>query len=332
MKALWLNPVATGSTSLDISINPHDVDWIAHSRLLEKLGFTVYLHEPFLLKSRHSSYSPKIYTKDLDSFSADLVILSVSPFIGDYAGWKYHEEIKRGTSRSKNLDIACDFLDRHQGELQLFIDDPRPAFQQVFLKPPKAHHRIFDHIKKAKLIVADKNFLDPSLRERAVESDYWKLVDVGPIKPFDRQENFFCVYPGLKTQRKARVEQIRSWFNGRSDCFSLGEIRIPGIDSLSNFEKVSLDRVLGYVSKSTTTVVTGEPEHTWLTPRAIQSLCQGTICSIHPEFPGRHWFPDNILKDQTFAKADDFDRSLLTEEIYNRQVDFARSLEKLFTK
>ena len=328
MKALWLNPVATGSTSLDVCLNPHDVDWIAQSRLLEKQGFTVYLHEPFLLKAKQSSYSPKVLTSELSNFEADLVILSVSPFILDYAGWKYYEEIQKGTSRSKNLDLVCDFLDRHQGETWLFIDDPRPAFQTVFLKPPKRDHRILQHIRKSKLVVADSNFLDPSLRDRAIVSEYWKLVDVGQTRSFSATEDFFCIYPGLKSQRKPRVNQIQKWFNGLEGCFSIGEISIPGIPSLSNFEKVPLNTVLNHISRSTTTVVTGEPEHTWLTPRAIQSLCQGTICSIHPDFPGRHHFPEEILRDQTFETAADFDRSLLTEKIYNRQVEFAQSLKQ----
>lgn len=329
MKALWLNPVATGSTSLDISINPHDVDWLAHSKTLIKNGFSVYLHEPFLIPSRHSSYSPKIFTKDLKDFAADLVILSVSPFIGDYAGWKYHEEIKRGTSRARNLDLACDFLDKHKGELHLFIDDPRPAFQQVFLKSPKMPHRIFEHINRASLVVADRNFLHPSLRDRVIESDYWKHVKVGDPQPFSTTQDFFCVYPGLKTQRKPRVKQIKEWFGSKDGCYSMGEINIPGIPSLSDFQKVPLSSVLSHISRSTTTIITGEPEHTWLTPRAIQSFCQGTICSIHPDFPGRHWIPDEILRDQTFETAEDFDYSLLTEEIYKRQLDFVESLSHL---
>jgi len=326
MKAIWLNPVATGSTSLDVRINPHDVDWLGHNKILESQGYEVYLHEPFVLKKKWSSYQPKLFTSDLPNFKADLVLLSVSPFIGDYGGWKYHEEIKKGTSRSKNLDDVCDFLDSHDGDIHIFIDDPRPAFQAVFLKEPKKHHRIFDHINRAKLVVADPMFLKEELRDRAIVSDYWRFVSVGEPKSFRKETDFFCVYPGLKTQRRPRVKQIEAWMGNTPGCYTVGEIKVGNIQSLSNFTKVSLEEVLDLTCRSTTAVITGEPEHTWLTPRVIQSLCQGTICSIHPDFPGRHHFPDDILQDQTFAAAEQFDYRLLTEEIYQRQLDFVRDL------
>lgn len=325
-KAIWLNPVATGSCSLDVSINPHDVDWLGHSEVLRRQGYEVFLHEPFKLKKKWSSYEPKLFTEDLPGFKADLILLSVSPFIGDYAGWKYHEEIKKGTSRSKNLDDVCDFLDAHDGDLHVFIDDPRPAFQSVFLKEPKMPHRIFDHIRKAKLVVADPMFLKEELRDRAITSDYWRFVELTPSRTLATALDYHCVYPGLKTQRRPRVKQVEAWMGNTPGCYTIGEIKVGNIPSLSNFQKVSLAEVLEVTRRSKTAVITGEPEHTWLTPRVIQSLCQGTICSIHPDFPGRHHFPDDILRDQTFETAADFDESLLTEEIYQRQLDFVHQL------
>ena len=337
-KAIWINPVSTGSTSLDISINPHDVDWLAHSEILRRSGYEVFLHEPFKLERKQSSYVPKLFTKDLKDFRADLVLLSVSKFAVDYSGWKYHIEKQNEekqneenvTSRWKNLDLVCDFLDSHKGDLHVFIDDPRPSFQSVFFHNPKIPHRILDHICKASIIVADSTFLREELRSRAIISDYWKFVKVGPPRPFVTENKYFCVYPGLKTQRPLRIKQVKEWMENVSGCYTVGEIKVEGVPSLSNFRKVSLSEVLDLTSISKTSLVTGEPQHTWLTPRVIQSLCQGTICSIHPDFPGRHHFPESILRDQTFETAKDFDDSLLTEKVYQRQLDFVLSLSNMF--
>jgi hypothetical protein len=187
-------------------------------------------------------------------------------------------------------------------------------------------HRIFDYIRKAKLVVADPMFLREELRDRAVTSDYWRFVELTPSRTLSTAIDYHCVYPGLKTQRRPRIKQIEAWMSDTLGCYTVGEIKVGDIPSLSDFQKVSLAEVLDITARSKTAVITGEPEHTWLTPRVIQSLCQGTICSIHPDFPGRHHFPDDILRDQTFATAADFDDSLLTEEIYQRQLDFVRQL------
>jgi hypothetical protein len=328
MKALWLNPVATGSTSLDSTVNPHDVEQIAHAHILSKQGFSNYLHEPFIHSVKHSSFRPRILSHELRDFSADIAILSISPFINDYCKFRYWEERERGTARSKTLDAVCNFLDKHEGNVFIFMNDPRLDFQKIFLGERKKLHPLHPHIDRAKLIVADTLFLHESLKPRAILSEYWKHVSVGPILDFDNRQDFFCVYPGLKSQKKPRVQQVKDWFGAYPNCYTVGEIAVEGVPSLSNYSKVPLSTVLDLTARSTTSLITGEPKHTWLTPRVIQSLCQGTICSIHPDFPGKHWFPEEILRDQVFSKADDFDRSLLTEKIYNRQVEFALSLKQ----
>jgi len=324
--ALWLNPVATGSTSLDANINPHDVEQIAHAEILKSRGYRNILHEPFVLKARHSSWEDRIFTADLERTHADIVVMSISPFLNDYLGFKYWEELKKGTSRQRTLDAVTRFLDRHEGEVYGFFNDPRPMFQKILTGKRKKDHPIYRHIDRMKLIVADPAFLCNEVRDRAHISKYWKYVRTGDLASFCEETDYFCVYPGLKSQLKPRINQVREWFGDTPGCYTAGEIKIDGIPSATDFQKVSLSTVLDLTQRSKTALITGEPHHTWLTPRVIQSLCQGTICSIHPDFPGRHHFPDDILQDQTFETAEQFDHRLLTAEIYQRQLNFVRDL------
>jgi hypothetical protein len=183
-------------------------------------------------------------------------------------------------------------------------------------------------LDRAKFLVADPNFLSEELRPRAVKCDYWKAVDVGGLKEFTPDKDFFCVYPGEKLQSAYRKKMVTQWLGDHPDCFSIGRIDLPNIVSLSNYEKVPLKTVLDYTSRSTTSLICGEALHTWLTPRAIQSLCQGTVCSIHSDFAGKHHFPEEILRDQVISSAHDFDRLLNCKDVYNRQVEFVRSLRE----
>lgn len=321
-KAVWINPLTTGSTSLDIAVNPHDVDHLAVSALMERDGYEVWLQDPYRVKRMVSSYPRRLTPDQLQGFQADLAVMFIGPFCLDYLGHRYAKEA--GTSRADRLDLITDWLDRHEGRLQFFIDDPRPLFQEVLLTH-RGEHRLYDHIDRAELLVADPEFLHPDLRHRAVVTDYWKHVRFDPL-PFDPTEDYFCVYPGMPTNDKRRRKQISSWFGDTEGCHTVGGIAVPGVPSLSDHKKVPLSEVLDLTRRSTTALVTGNPEHTWLTPRVLQSLCRGTIASFHPDFPARHHIPEEILRDQTFATAADFDRKLLSPEIYDRQLQFVAGL------
>lgn len=321
MKAIWINPLTTGATSLDTNINPHDVDQLAVTSLLEREGFEVWLHDPFIKKRSQSSWERRITSEQLKGFEADVAILYCGPFTVDYLGHRYLHE--KGTSRANRLDLVTDWLDNFDGSLYLHITDPRPAFQQLFLKP-RGDHNLYAHIDRAKLLVADDSFLDESLRHRAAVSDYWKVVDVGEIQPFCETEDYFCVYPGSKPQTVKRKKMIAEWMD-ISGCYTIGEINIQKIESLSAHKKVSLSSVLDYTKRSRTALICGEPTHTWLTPRVIQSLVGGTVCSVHPDFAGFHWLPNALRKEQVVARASEF-KDIDMVSAYSRQVDFVESL------
>jgi hypothetical protein len=321
MKAIWINPLTTGSTSLDTSVNPHDVDQRALSLLLERQGYEVWLQEPYLIKRSQSNWERKVRAEELSTFDADVAILSCGPFTIDYLGHRYGQEV--GTSRADKLDLTTKWLDEFKGQLFIFITDPRPSFQEVFLKP-RGNHALIDHINRAKLLVADVNFLDPSLRHRGVTSNYWKAVEVCDPLAFNEDSDYFCVYPGMKSQNKDRKKLVANWMDAE-DCYTAGQIKVGKIPSVSDFNKVTLAKVLDLTNNSTTSLICGEPTHTWLTPRVIQSLVCGTICSVHPQFAGAHQLPSDMVLEQTVARASEFDIEL-SERVYRRQVDFAMSL------
>lgn len=321
MRAIWINPLTTGATSLDININPHDVDQLAVTSLLEREGFEVWLHDPFIKKGLRSSWERRVASEQLEGFEADVAILYCGPFTVDYLGHRYFHE--KGTSRANRLDLVTKWLDNFNGDLYLHITDPRFAFQQLFLKP-RGGHNLYGHIDRAKLLVADENFLDKSLRHRAAVSDYWKVVNVGDTLPLCLEEEYFCVYPGSKPQTAKRKKMIADWMDV-DGCFTIGEINIPNIDSLSSYGKVSLSSVLEFTKKSRTALICGEPTHTWLTPRVIQSLIGGTVCSIHPSFAGTHRFPKDLIRDQQCARASEIVMGDLSM-MYQRQIDFVNEL------
>lgn len=320
MRAVWINPLTTGATSLDTSINPHDVDQLAVTKLLEKEGFEVWLHDPFVKKSSQSSYERRVTSEQLKGFEADVAILYCGPFTVDYLGHRYG--VERGTSRANRLDLATDWLDTFDGSLFLHITDPRPNFQQLFLKP-RGGHSMYNHIDRAKLLVADPSFLHESLRHRAAVSDYWKVVETGDVHPYCDVNDFLCVYPGSKPQSAVRKKQLRGWLN-TPECFTIGEINVKGVESLSNYNKVSLPTVLDFTRRSATALISGEQTHTWLTPRVIQSLTGGTICSIHPEFAGIHHLP--FASKLTCESASEFVLPPNASQLYRDQVDFVNSL------
>lgn len=322
MKAIWINPLATGSTSLDTTVNPHDVDQIALSRLLEQEGYEVWLQEPFKVKRSQSLWANRVIGEDLVGFDADVAIMSCGPFTGDYLGHRYLKE--QGTHhRARRLDWTTKWLDNFKGKLYIHITDPRPSFQSLFLKQ-KGSHDMYNHINRATLLVADQGFLDLSLQSRASTSDYWKAVKIGEPRPYSAEQDYFCVYPGMKSQNAKRKKMVREWMDAPG-CCTAGKIEISSLPSVSGYEKVSLETVLDLTNRSTTSLICGEPTHTWLTPRVIQSLVCGTICSVHPQFAGSHQLPSDMVLEQTVQRASEFDIEL-SERVYQRQVNFVESL------
>jgi hypothetical protein len=331
-KVLWLNPLTTGSTSLSTIYNPHDVEALGLTSLLEKEGHEVWLHESYTKQTYHSPWANKVYTKDLSSFKADIVLLTAGPFILDYMGYRFWGEIKVPTSRALQFQAVSNWLDSFDGSLYMLVPDPRPTFQGIWkekkredlVKKGRPIHSMYAHLDRCTLLVPDKSFLDPKLQPRAVISDYWKAVSVGEPLPFNQNNDYFCTYPGLKFQNGYRKKMVANWLDAEG-CYTVGQLDLPNIPSATNYKNVPLSQVLDYTRRSTTALVCGEKTHTWLTPRVIQSMLCGTISSIHPEFAGSHHLPSELLADQTVQTASQFDVEL-SERVYNRQVEFIMSL------
>ena len=323
-KIVWLNPIFTGGTSLDLSINSHDVDRIAQTELLTKQGHEVWLHDVAVSKRRFSSYPFRINSEELEQFDADIAILTVGEFAWDYLAFRYFEEAKDNGSRARGVNSVVKWLDKFNGKIYASLFDPRPSFQKVFVNP-RGKHPLYDHLNRATMIVADTDFLDDSLKERAVVSEYWKAVKTSAPRSFSNREDYFCVIPMMKRQTTKRKNMLKEWYDV-PNCWTAGPVNVSGVESLTNYKMVDLNWVLDATERSTTSLVFGEPTHTWLTPRVIQSMTTGTICSIHPSFRGSQVFSEEIRSEQTFETASQFNRDLLSEEVYQRQLDFVEEL------
>lgn len=332
MRAVWINPVSTGSTSLDPNVNPHDLDTLAITRLLEKEGFEVWVQEAYVKPCYHSTWPNRVFSKDLKDFKADVAILNCNPFLIDYMSFRYWGEITTSTSRARQLKQVTEWLDNFDGPVYIPINDPRPRFQDLWKPRTKQRiidkgrklHPMFHHLDKAKFLVADTNFLLPELRHRGVECDYWKVVDLGDPFPFNEKNDYFCVYPGVKLQKGVRKKLVTDWLDV-PECYTVGDVDLPNIPSLSDYNKVPLKTVLDLTRRSTTALVCGEPAHTWITPRVIQSMMCGTICSIHPNYAGSHHFPAEILRRHAASAASEFNVEL-SKKVYDQQVEFIMSL------
>ena len=362
-KAVWINPVSTGATWLDTSVRAHDVDNIAFSKELEEQGYEVWLQTPpGRVKEQRRPWPNQFQMGDFPRVAdADLFIFSMNSFMIDYLGHRWAYEYDERGQRGVNMWLLMKWFKRYEIPSErcvMFIADPRKVFQKIF--SPKVHESrdpaVLDeegevipdgHMGREFLrtlgdfgvVVPDEKILDPSLfsggspgfggRRRIIVSDYWKRVDE-PIYPWNPGvKEFFMVYPGLNLHNKKRKKSLIDWIDGRENCFTMGPMRLPDIGNISGGVECSHSEVISVTRECTTALVDGEPNHTWLTPRAIQAFTQGTIASIHPDFGGRHWIPDEILEDQTFETSHDFDMKLCTPEIYQRQLDFIRDLRHM---
>lgn len=342
-RAVWINLMSTVSTSLDTKINVHDIDSIALSDMLEKSGFEVYLQEPYYAKNKQSSYSKKIFLEDLNNFSADIALVCCGYYFFDYIKNLFIKQLDESTRdyrpTAKHLEQSLKWLRSFKGEIYIFLTDPRPAFTSIFsvtkdkLKfKDKSYYEleVVDNllhlISTSKIIAPSKEFLDASLKDRVVEVEYWKNVDI-PVLGYCEQYRYNSVYAGVKQQTKYRTKLITDWYNESHDCYTAGEIKIQGLKSLTGHKKCSLTDVIEFTKYSKTSLLCGEENHTWLTPRAIQSLICGTIVSVHPEFRAIKLLDESIINNQTFNSMNDFDESLLKEEVYKKQVSFIRELK-----
>lgn len=329
-KAIWINPVSTGSTSLDQTVNPHDCDSLALSTLLEKDGFEVWLQEPYKLKSKQSNYPRKVTAAQLSSFDADIAIINMNRFYVNYVN-KFHNE------GNQSFEQVMEWLMDFKGEIFIFVTDPRKKLREMLtvdkskFKPKtenlaKCVDKIVDIFHNSRLIAATDKFFEEEHRHRVVTAEYWKLVEI-KTHPYNPTYKFNSVYVGMKDQTPYRRKMITNWIKGDEQSFTAGPIEIKGHKSLTKFKPCPVSDTIQFAYDSKTVLACSEEDHHWLTPRILQSLVCGSIASIHPDLPCRDLLPQDILDEQTFAHISDFNDDLLDEKVYQRQLDFANNLK-----
>jgi hypothetical protein len=329
-KAIWINPLSTCSTSLDTLVNPHDVESLALSSMLEKQGYEVWLHEPYKVKKSQSRYRKKIFHDQLRDFKADMVLVNMGTFYVSYINKFYKAD-------NKAFNDAMDFLINYEGPLYIFVTDPRKDFMKMFditrdrFKPKDEQaeryvDKIMDIFTKAKLIVPTDLIVSEDKRDRCVTAEYWKLLD-NPIYDFNESYDYNSVYVGVKNQTTYRKKLVTEWMKDDPMSYTAGPINLKGIESLTDYNRCTFEESLNYAKNSKTVLACSEANHYWLTPRLIQSLVNGSIASIHPELPCRHLLPQDILDEQTFGHISEFDDRLLNKDVYQRQVEFVSNLK-----
>jgi len=324
-KAIWINPFGGCSTSLDVGVSPHDVESIAVSQQLQSLGFEVWLQEPFVLSSKQSSWPNKIARDQLEGFSADLAILAgPTANLGTYTFGQESDSCRR----KRDFDKTVEWLVKFKGEILIFVADPRPSFSQISFSPNKAKHPLYAIYSKSRCIAASRELFKEKDRSRIIISEYWKLVSMPLVGGIPESPAYRSVYPGVKGQNKARLSMLTDWFKGDEGIYTVGGIgeQLMEFPSLSDRKNMPLSGVLAIVRNSEFSLCCGEPLHSWLTPRVIQSLGGGTISAIHPAFGGLHHFSDEIKNRLVLERSLDFTDKLRTTETYNLQLDFLRDL------
>jgi len=315
-RVLWASVATICSTSLDEAINPHDCEKLALNILLERAGFEVWLLEPFAIAKKQSSYPRKVNIEEAESTTWDLIVFNAPGGGAD--------QILGGPWNSPKVERICDFLIANRDVVMLLCCDPRPAFTNVLNGIGKRRpHRLYELLETLPVLVPAHGLLTDKKRE--VIAEYWKLINF-PILPFNPNPEYGSVYVGVKKQTTHRKKALKLWHEHSTDGYTAGPIKLNEIESLSNFQPIGIKEALDYNSRSKTVFVTGEPIHSWLTPRAIQAFVCGSIASISSDFPGRHWIAEGILAEQTCDRLIDFNEALRTEAVYARQVEFVRSL------
>ena len=315
-RALWVSVATFASTSLDTDISPHDCDTLAANKLLRQKGYDVWLCEPYKLKKKLSSYPHTLSKVDAFCEEWDLIVV---PGVGSGLS-----QVLGGPWGGDDTEQIVDFLIKNKSKVVVYLNDPRKAFIKP-LDKAGGKHRAFELFAQLPVFVPTLGMISDPKRE--ILCEYWKNLDWEPM-PYNSQNEYDCVYVGSKVQTKPRIKLLKQWFEGADElvCGTAGKINIPDVASLSDYKPVSLAQTKDYTAKSKTVFVSGEEEHTWLTPRMIQAMICGSIASISSSLAATQYIPKNILSDQTCDRLIDFNQDLNTQSIYDRQLSFVENL------
>ncbi len=315
-KAIWVSWVTYCSTSLDVAISPHDCEALAIVKLLEKAGFESWLLEPYKLKKKQSSFPRRVTIEEAEEMDWDLVLTWP---ICDSARQSYE-----GPWAKPSNDRIVDFVESNKDVAMAIFNDPRKKFHKPLHGQIKGDSKLWDLLSTLPVLVPATGLMDDPGRE--VVCEYWKVLDFDVV-PFNKEPDLGSVYAGLPKQSRDRKKLIRKWFEDSTDGYLAGGLTLPDIPSITDGQACLLSETIEFSRRSRTTFICAEPEHTWITPRVAQALMCGTIASFSPTLNMLHLFPE-WSKEQTCERLVDFNDSLRTQDVYDRQVNFYKSLAK----
>jgi len=320
-KLLLANLLPTGSLSLDMKINPHDVDFIMLAKSLEQSGWEVWLQEPFT-RVKQSSWPRKIPRKDSHRFKEFDAILVTGLATGfwDFSKYMLYSELFYEQQRAFDFFNSLENLYNFTGRIFGAFFDPREQYVLAYtcehkyanLMRPEHLNQLKSIMSRTELITAVpiKKILDTLNLPQHVREDIlsrpnfisthpFHLHDLYTVNPLRDSYDYECVYVGVRLQNKARKDGIISMMKGVEGAYAAGPIVLRGIKNLTLQERgprasqlISKEEVWDYQRRSRVSILIAEPGHIdWPTPRLYEAVTCGTIPAIHPDYKSAGLIP-----------------------------------------
>lgn len=320
-KLLLVNLLPTGSLSLDMKVNPHDVDFIMLARALEMSGWEVWLQEPFT-RVKQSSWPRKIARSDshrIKEFDA-VLLTGLATGFWEFSKYMLYSELQYNQVRAIDFFNTLENLYNFTGRVFGAFFDPREQYVLSYTCEHKyAHHmrkedldRLKSIMSRVELITAIplKKILDtldiPAhvkedllSRPNYVSTHPFHLHDMFSLTPLRDSYDYECVYIGVKLQTRSRKERVLSMVKGVDGVFTAGPIVLRGVKNLTIAERgprashlITKQEVWEYQRRSRVSLLLGEPGHiNWPTPRLYEAFACGSIPAIHPDYQSSSLIP-----------------------------------------
>ena len=320
-KLLLVNLLPTGSLSLDMKVNPHDVDFIMLARALEMSGWEVWLQEPFT-RVKQSSWPRKIARADshrIKEFDA-VLLTGLATGFWEFSKYMLYSELFYNQVRAIDFFNTLENLYNFTGRVFGAFFDPREQYVMAYTcehkyahhMKPEDLHRLKSIMSRVELITAvplrtllDTLDIKPHVKDELlsrpnyISTHPFHLHDLYSVRPLRESYDYECVYIGVKLQTKVRKDSVLSMVKGVDGVFTAGPIILRGVKNMTIEERgtrashlITKQEVWDYQYRSRVSLLLGEPGHiNWPTPRLYEAFTCGSIPAIHPAYRSASLIP-----------------------------------------
>jgi len=247
---LFVNWLPTGSTSLSMKINAHDIDNELLARAFESKGREVWLHEPFVAKGKQSTWPDKIARNEIKEkiHQFDEVVITGLPQIfWDYLAVRYPHEIKSDKGRAIDFFNTVDALTSFTGRIYITLFDPRDQFLlSLTCQNPKADACDKQIVSKLNAILSRAEIISPTniknviqvsnidlavkedllSRKNLISTHVFHMHSLYQPVPLRNSYQYETVYVGMGAQNKHRKKTIKDMIHKHHNVYTAGPLML----------------------------------------------------------------------------------------------------------